>query len=101
MQQLQLVQHNLQTILAQKQQLQQQLLEVESALNELQTMGKAYKIVGKLMIASPPEKLKKELQEKKETTALRLKLFSQQEEKLRKSAGELQAAVVGELQVKK
>lgn len=100
-QQLQLVQHNLQTLLTQKQQLQQQLFELESALAELQTTGKAYKIVGKLMIAASPEKLKKELQEKKETAAVRLKHFSQQEEKVRKSAEELQAAIVKELKTKK
>ena len=99
-QQLQIVQHNLQAILAQKQQLQQQLIEIESALAELQTTEKAYKMVGKLLVASSPEKLKKELLEKKETTSLRLKHFSQQEEKVRKNAEELQAAVVSELKQK-
>src|SRR3989344_6008161 len=96
-QQLQIVQHNLQAVLAQK----QQLIEIESALAELQTTGKAYKMVGKLLVASSPEKLKKELLEKKETTSLRLKHFSQQEEKVRKNAEELQAAVVSELKQKK
>src|SRR3989338_3090642 len=80
---------------------QQQLIEIEPALAELQTTGKAYKMVGKLLVASSPEKLKKELLEKKETTSLRLKHFSQQEEKVRKNAEELQAAVVSELKQKK
>ena len=81
-QQLQLLQQNLQNILLQKQQLQNQLLELESALAELRTTDQAYKIVGKIMIATSKEKLLQELEHKKEVQEVRLKNIIKQEEKL-------------------
>ena len=55
--QLQLVQQNLQNMGAQKQQLQSQIVELDSALLELKATDKAYKIVGKLMLAASKEEL--------------------------------------------
>ena len=50
--QLQLIQQNLQNTLLQKQQLQKQLTEIDSALKELETSPTAYKIIGNIMVAS-------------------------------------------------
>ncbi|MDO8656079.1 MAG: prefoldin subunit beta [Nanoarchaeota archaeon] len=99
--QLQLLQQNLQNIAAQKQQYENQLIELDSALTELLTTDKAYKIVGKLMFASSTEKLKKELEEKKEVAQLRLNNFTKQEDKLKQSLEEAQQEVMGEFQRKK
>ncbi|MBU1974588.1 MAG: prefoldin subunit, partial [Nanoarchaeota archaeon] len=74
-QQLQLVQQNLQNILLQKQQVQNQLIEYNSALENLKGTDKAYQITGKIMIAQSAEKITKDLQEKKETAEVRLKNF--------------------------
>ena len=98
MQQLQLTQQNLQNILMQKQQIQSQLVELESALTELKTTDKAYKIIGKIMIASPKENLTKDLKEKKEVAEVRLKNFNNQEEKLKSNLEELQKQVMAEMQ---
>lgn len=95
--QLQLLQQNLQSILIQKQQLQNQQEEINSALEELINAEKAYKILGHIMIASPKEKLLQDLEDQKKMVALRLKNVVTQEEKIKKSMEELQGEVVKEL----
>ena len=99
--QLQLVQQNLQHLLGQKQQLEGQLIELDSALTELKTTEKAYKIVGKIMIAASRPNLLKEISEKKEVITLRLGAFSQQEEKLKQNIESLQKEVLEDLKSKK
>lgn len=99
--QLQLLQQNLQNIAAQKQQYESQLVEIESALTELSTTEKAYKIVGKLMLAGSREKLTRELSEKKEVVELRLRHFTKQEDKIKQSLEEAQQQVLAEMGKKK
>ena len=92
--QLQLLQQNLQNLLLQKQQLQNTLIELESALQEIKTSEKCYKIMGHIMVASPKDAVSKELAEKKEMTNLRLKNYLSQEEKLKKSIGDIQKEIM-------
>jgi len=95
--QLQLLQQNLQNLILQKQQVQNQMLEIESALTELKTTDKAYKIVGKIMLASSKDRLIKNLQEKKEVSEVRIKNFKEQETSLQKNIEEVQKEVMEEL----
>ena len=95
--QLQLLQQNLQNLVLQKQQVQNQLLETDSAISELKTTDKAYKIVGKIMLASSKENLIKDLEEKKEVSEVRIKNFKEQESSLQKNIEEVQKEVMGEL----
>ena len=95
--QLQLLQQNMQTIVAQKQQIEEQLSELNSATTELKTTEKAYKIVGKIMIAASPEDMSKELQEKKEFAEVRLKNFTKQEEQMKQDMEKMQKEVMEEL----
>lgn len=95
--QLQLVQQNLQNILLQKQQLESQLTELNSALTELEGTDKAYKIVGKIMIASSKDSLQEDLKQKKEVTDIRMNNFIKQEEKLKTNLEELQKEVVKDM----
>jgi len=99
--QLQLLQQNLQQVINQKQQFQSQIMEFDSALQELETTDKAYKIVGKIMVASPKNKLVQELQEKKEVVEVRIKNFEKQELKLKESLEKAQAEVMKELKEEK
>lgn len=101
LQQLQLTQQNLQNILLQKQQIQSQLVEYVSALDNLKDTDKAYKICGKIMIAQPSTVLISNLQEKKETAEVRLKHFEKQEDRLRKNIEELQKGLIADLEKKK
>ena len=95
--QLQLLQQNLQNLVMQKQQVQTQLLEVESALNELRSTDKAYKIVGKIMLASSKEDLIKETENKKEISEVRIKNFKEQEIALQKNIDDVQKEVMEEM----
>lgn len=99
--QLQLLQQNLQNLVMQKQQVQNQLLEIDSALSELGTTDKAYKIVGKIMLASSKENLIKDLNEKKEVFEIRIKNFKEQENSLQKNIEEVQKEVMEELKEEK
>ena len=98
--QLQVLQQNLQNVSLQKQQLHAQVIEIDSALAELKNTSQAYKIVGKIMLASSKEELEKDLLEKKEVVEIRLKNFVQQEEKLQKNIDDLQKEVMEELKNK-
>ncbi len=91
--QLQLYEQSLQNILMQKQQFQSQSLEIDSALKELEATKEAYKIVGNIMVASKKEDLKKDLESKKETIALRIKTMEKQENQIREKAKKLQEEV--------
>ena len=96
-QQLQLIEQNLQNFLVQKQNFQLQLMEVESAFDELDKTDTAYKIVGNIMIHADKDKLKEELSSKKETLYLRLKSIEKQESKIREKATKLQQEVLENL----
>jgi len=98
---LQLLQQNLQNILLQKQQIETQLSEFSSALQELQTTPQAYKIVGKLMISASKEDLIRDLDDKKEISELRLKNILKQEEQLKKNLAEVQKEVLEEMKDEK
>jgi prefoldin beta subunit len=99
--QLQLTQQNLQSIISQKQHLEAQVNELNSALNEIGDSQNTFKIMGKVMVSTPKDKLKKELEEKKELVGVRLKNFTQQEEKLTQSIETLQKEVMEEMKGKK
>lgn len=94
--QLQLLQQNMQNLLIQKQQLQNVLLEIDSALQEIKSSEKCYKILGHIMVASPKDAVSKELAEKKEMNLLRLKNYLSQEEKLKKSMADIQKEIMQE-----
>ena len=99
--QLQLLQQNLQSLSQQKQQMQEQLVELDSALNEVKSTEKAYKIVGKIMIATSKDSLQKDLEQKKEVAEIRLKNFTKQEDALQQSMKDIQKLVMDELKKKK
>lgn len=94
---LQLLQQNREHLLQQKQQIQNQMLELDSALQQLASTPQAYKIVGKIMIAASSSSLQKELQDKKEVAELRLQNIISQEEKLQSSIEAKQLDVIKEM----
>ncbi len=92
--QLQMFEQSLQSFLGQKQQFQVQLVEVESALNELENTDKAYKIVGNIMVEADKNELKADLQSKKEMLELRIKTMEKQELQVRERASKLQSEIL-------
>lgn len=97
---LQQLQRNLQTVLAQKQQVESELTETEQALTELGTLGKnvvIYKSIGSLLVQSKKTKVKIELKERKELLNTRVQVLSKQEERLRNQLNQLQTKLKRDL----
>ena len=83
---LQQTQQNLQSILAQKQQLEFDKLETEKALEELQKVNDddmVFKHAGTILIKSNKKDLIEELEEKKELAKTKASLLAKQEERLK------------------
>ena len=83
---LQQTQQNLQSILAQKQQLEFDKLETEKALEELQKVNEddmVFKHAGTILIKSNKKDLIEELDEKKELAKTKASLLTKQEERLK------------------
>lgn len=96
-QQLQLMEQNMQALLSQRQKFQAQVIEIESALKELDKTDTAYRIIGNIMVHSDKGALKKELESKKEIMDLRIKAIEKQELSAKEKASELQKTILGGL----
>jgi prefoldin beta subunit len=98
--QIQLIQQNLENFSNQRQQFQIQQTEIETALSELNTTTQSYKIIGNIMVLTDRDKLKKELEEKKEMLTIRISTIEKQEDKMRVKAEEIQQEVMKTLENK-
>jgi prefoldin beta subunit len=90
---LQQLQQTLQGVMAQKQQLEMQLTEVEQAASELEKLTETaviYKSIGALLIKSEKDKVTTELTERKELLKMRVDVLGKQETRLRTQAKDLQ-----------
>lgn len=95
--QLQMLEQGMQSLLMQKQQFQIQQVELESALEELEKVDEAYKIIGNIMVLSKKSELNEDLTSKKEVIELRIKNLEKQENQLREKASKLQNEVLKEM----
>jgi len=91
---LSMIEQNSQYLASQRQNFQTQLIEIESALEELDTSSDSYKIIGNVMVKSDKETLKKELIEKKNIIDVRIKSIEKQEDKIKNDAKELREEVM-------
>jgi len=82
---------------SQKQQMQIQRMTLKQALEELAKTKekKVFKAVGNILIQSDTAKVKKELQEKKESLDLRLKTVEKQEESLINKLNKIKSELEG------
>ncbi len=87
----------MQNFLMQKQNLQAQLIEVESALSELKGTDTSYKIIGNIMVKAKKEDLKKDLEHRKEIVELKIKSLEKQEESIKAKAKKTQTEVLEEM----
>ena len=88
------LQQTLQSVLAQKQQVDMEKTEVEQTLSELQKTANdavVYKAAGSLLIKAEKTKVAEELVEKKELLNTRSTVLTRQEERLRSQVKEAQA----------
>jgi len=95
---LQMLEQNLQNILMQKQAFQMELSETENALEELNKYDEeVFKIVGNIMIKYSKENLLKDLKQKKDLFALRLKSLDSQEKSISETSESLREKVLSKI----
>ena len=97
---LQQVQQGLQSVLAQKQQLELELTETEQAINELTKMDEKaviYKSIGSLLVKAEKANVTTELTERKDLLNTRIGVLGKQEERLRAQAKDLQSRLQKDL----
>jgi len=92
LEQFQALQQQLQAILIQKENFKLQTLEIDKAMEELDTSKgtKAYKIVGPVMVQKDIKKLKTELKERKDNFDLRTKTLEKAEERITKKLKDME-----------
>lgn len=92
---LQLLEHNLQQLLLQKQSMQFELNEITNASNEL---GKAdeevYRVMGNIMMRAKKADLQKEINERKKALELHLEALDRQEKVFESKRTQLQRSAV-------
>jgi len=89
-------QQNLQAILAQKQQVEMDLAEVEKALGELTRSlpdAVVYKSAGSLLVKTNRETVMKDLEEQRELGNTRITILAKQENKLKESLTEIRSKI--------
>ena len=97
---LQQLQQTLQSVLAQKQQVDMEKTEVEQTITELQKTADdavIYKAAGSLLIKAEKPKITEELVEKKELLDTRSTVLNRQEERLRSQVKEAQTKLQEDL----
>jgi prefoldin beta subunit len=97
---LQQLQQTLQSVLAQKQQVEIELTEIEQALSELQKMtddAVIYKAIGSLLVKAEKAKITIDLNERKELLNTRATVLGKQEERLRPQIKDLQTKLQQDL----
>lgn len=96
---LSVLEQSIQQFASQKKNFQVQLVEVESALKEINE--DSFKIIGNFMFRKNQQDLKEELQEKRNLLNVRIKSFEKHEKETETKFKELQSQVLKELSKKK
>ena len=97
---LQQLQQTLQSVAGQKQQVEMELMEINQALNELQSLtddAVIYKAAGSLLVKSEKTKVTTDLNERKELLNTRVAVLGKQEERLRGQLKDVQAKLQQDL----
>ena len=97
---LQQLQQTLQTVMAQKQQVEMEQTEGDQSLTELQkTAADAviYKAIGSLLVKAEKAKITEELAERKELLTTRSTVLARQEERLRSQVKDVQTKLQEDL----
>jgi prefoldin beta subunit len=91
---LSMMEQNTQYLSSQRQNFQTQLVELESALDELSTASDSYRIIGTIMVKVSKDKIKSELTSKKGLVEARIKSIEKQEDSMKEKAKELRDEVM-------
>ena len=94
---LAVLEKNINFILSRKHAFRNELLELDSALEELESSKEAYSIIGSIMVLRDNSKIKLDLEKKKSFLNDNLEHLSVQESKLKDKAKSIQDVVMKEL----
>ena len=97
---LEQLQQTLQAVITQKQQIELELSETDSALEEMQKIADdtpIYKSIGSLLIKTEKTKVTTELTERKDLLNTRINVLTKQEERLRSQMKDLQTKLQQDL----
>lgn len=94
---LSMLEQNASQLAAQRQAFQTQLIEIESAIDELGDAKDAYKIIGSIMVKTESSKLRAELESKKELLSVRIKSAEKQEELIKQKSKKLQEEIMASI----
>jgi len=99
--QAQLYQQQMQSILNQKELISMQVMEIDKALEALETTkeNEVFKISGPILIKTGKALVKKELKEKKEAISLRIKSLEKGENRMKAQMEELRARLSKNIKV--
>ena len=93
-QELQIFEQNLQSLLLQKQAFQMELRETQAAMKELEKSGEEiFKIIGQLMIKTDKKTTVSELANKEKLIDLRIRNFEKQEKTISEKIGAVQKEI--------
>jgi len=95
---LSIMEQNSQHMAAQRQSLQTQLLEMDSALEELGSSTESYKIIGNIMVKADSKSLKEDLSSKKELISVKIASIEKQESASQEKTKKLQQEIMRELE---
>ncbi|MGV8168607.1 MAG: prefoldin subunit [Candidatus Nanoarchaeia archaeon] len=98
---LSMLEQNMQQLSAQRQSFQNQMLEIDSALEEITGSNETYKIIGTIMIKTEPLKLKADLESKKKLIEIRIKSIEKQEDAIKDKSKKLQEEIMSSLESSK
>ena len=98
-QDLQILEQNYQAIFMQKQSIQIELGETNTALEEIKKSKETiFRVIGQVMLKTDKENIKKELKEKKDFLEMRVKSIDKQEVDLRGNIERIRGEIVSKLQ---
>ena len=97
LQEMQILEQNLQSMIYQKQAFQMELSETASALKEIEKSTEGvFKIVGQLMIKKDKQEIEKDLREKEKLLKMRVESIEKQETPLREKLDKIREELLKE-----
>jgi prefoldin beta subunit len=94
-QELQVLEHNLQSLQMKKQSFQLELNEVSNALSELKDSGdEVYRVISGIMLKTKKPEIEKELKEKKDIFNLRISSIEKQEVLVKNKVEDLRKEII-------
>jgi prefoldin beta subunit len=91
---LSMLEQNMQQLAAQRQSFQAQLIEIDSALEEIKDSKETFRIIGSIMVKVEPSKLKEDLNSKKQLLDIRIKSIEKQEDAIKEKSKKLQDEIL-------